>query len=214
MAAPILWAPGNLAFLLQEKAPCPQSFSSLGGRGYLGFWGGGLGARANLFLSARNLSDYYINEEEIKRKMAKTLLLSSEIWRLLMNFLCREWSEEFALKVSLHSLLSNFQQVLNPTPLNPTPATCQKRKAEVVLQFSGCCAAEVALQHSLLCSTDIIFTKSCAATNEKLQCNFEKVALRESGTCLPLSCGFHAPMFRLPCFDLGVWVRQASICNR
>ena len=56
------------------------------------------------------------------------------------------------------------QQVLNPTPLNPTPA----------LQFSESCAAETALQHSLFCSADVVFTRSCAATNEKLHCNTEK----------------------------------------
>ena len=71
-------------------------------------------------------------------------------------------------------------------------------KTEVALQFSESYAAEVALQHSLFCSGDVIFTKSYAATSEKLQCNIEKAALQESDAVLPLSCGFQAPTFRLP----------------
>ena len=96
-----------------------------------------------------------------------------------------------------------FRQVLNPTPLNPTPlnptpATCHQRKTQVALQFSECCAAEVALQHWLFCSADVIFTTSCAAASKKLQCNIEKAALQENGVFLPLSCGFQAPTFRHP----------------
>ena len=59
------------------------------------------------------------------------------------------------------------QQVLDPTPLNPTPATCHKRKQKLRCNFRKVAAAEVALQHSLFCSADVIFTKSCAATNER-----------------------------------------------
>ena len=90
------------------------------------------------------------------------------------------------------------QQVLNPTPLNPTPATCHKQKTEVALQSLECCAAEVALQHSLFCSAEVTWTKSCAAASEKLHCNIEIAALQESGAFLPLSCGFQAPTFRHP----------------
>ena len=64
---------------------------------------------------------------------------------------------------------------------------------EVALQISESCAAEVALQHSLFCNAEVIFTKSCAATNEKLQCNIEKVALQKSGAFLPLSGCFLLP---------------------
>ena len=71
-------------------------------------------------------------------------------------------------------------------------------KTEVALQLSESGAAEVALQHSLLCSPDVIVTKSCAAASEKLQCNIEKAALQESGAFLPLSCGLQAPTFRHP----------------
>ena len=71
-------------------------------------------------------------------------------------------------------------------------------KTEVALQFSECCAAETALQHSRNCSAEVIWTKSCAAANEKLHCNIEKAAFQESGAFLPLSCGFQVPTFRHP----------------
>ena len=71
-------------------------------------------------------------------------------------------------------------------------------KTEVALQVPECCAAETALQHWLFCSVEVIRTKSCAATNEKLHCNIDKAALQESGAFLPLSCGFQAPTFRHP----------------
>ena len=52
----------------------------------------------------------------------------------------------------------------------------------------------------LFCSAEVIWTKSCAAANEKLHCNIEKAALQESGAFLLLSCGFQAPTFRHPRF--------------
>ena len=85
-----------------------------------------------------------------------------------------------------------------PDPSKPHPCNMPQAKTEVALQFSECCAAETALQHSLFCSAEVIWTKSCAAANEKLHCNIEKAALQESGAFLPLSCGFQAPTFRHP----------------
>ena len=101
-----------------------------------------------------------------------------------------------------HDFLHGSQQVLNPTPLNPAPATCHKRKRKLRCSFRECCAAETALQHWLFCSEEVIWTKSCAAANEKLHCNIAKAALQESGAFLPLSCGFQAPTFRHPRSDL------------
>ena len=75
-------------------------------------------------------------------------------------------------------------------------------KTEAALQFLECCAAEVALQHWLFCNAEVILTKSCAATSERLHCNIEKAALQESGAFLPLFCGFQAPTFRHPRFGL------------
>ena len=83
-----------------------------------------------------------------------------------------------------------------PHPSKPRPCNMPQAKTEVALQFSECCAAETALQHWLFCSAEVIWTKSCAAANEKLHCNIEKAALQESGAFLPLSCGLVARAIR------------------
>ena len=108
-----------------------------------------------------------------------------------------------------------------PDPSKPHPCNMPQAKTEVALQFSECCAAETALQHWLFCSAEVIWTKSCAAANEKLHCNIEKAALQESGAFLPLSCGFQAPTFRHPRFgpadDQRCWrirERSPSRCDR
>ena len=92
-----------------------------------------------------------------------------------------------------------------PHPSKPHPCNMPQAKTEVALQFSECCAAETALQHWLFCSAEVIWTKSCAAANEKLHCNIEKAALQESGAFLPLSCGFQAPTFRHPRLGLAIF---------
>ena len=51
-----------------------------------------------------------------------------------------------------------FQEVLHPTPLNPTPATCHKRKQKLRCSFRN---AEVSLQHSPFCSADVVFFTKC-----------------------------------------------------
>ena len=85
-----------------------------------------------------------------------------------------------------------------PHPSKPHPCNMPQAKTEVALQFSECCAAETALQHRLFCSAEVLWTRSCAAANEKLHCNIGKAALQENGAFLPLSCGFQAPTFRHP----------------
>ena len=75
-----------------------------------------------------------------------------------------------------------------PHPSKPHSCNMPPVKTEVALQFSESCAAEVALQHLLFCSADAIFTKSCAATNEKLRCHIEKLRCRK----VALSCRFPA----------------------
>ena len=89
-------------------------------------------------------------------------------------------------KVSRYTGVSQLQ-------LRVSRYTVQLR-TEVALQFSECCAAEVALQHWLFCSAEVISTKAapqrtknCTATLKKLRCR--KVAL---------SCRFPAPTFRHP----------------
>ena len=71
-----------------------------------------------------------------------------------------------------------------PYPSKPHPCNMPTTKTEVALQLSERCAAEVALQHLLFRNADVIFTKTCAATNEKLRCNIEKAELQESGAAL------------------------------
>ena len=72
-----------------------------------------------------------------------------------------------------------------PHPSKPHPCNQPQAKTEVALQFSECCAAETALQHRLFCNAEVIWTRGCAAANEKLHCNIEKAALHESGAFLP-----------------------------
>ena len=90
-------------------------------------------------------------------------------------------------------------EVLNPTPLSPTPATCDKRKQKlrcnfqnIALQKLHCNIRFPAVRKSLLPEATLQQAKNCNAT-------LKKAALQESGAFLPLSCGFQAHTFRLPC---------------
>ena len=73
-----------------------------------------------------------------------------------------------------------------PHPSKPHPCNMPQAKTNVALQFSECCAAETALQHRLFCNAEVIWTRSCAAANEKLHCNIAKAALQESGAFLDI----------------------------
>ena len=90
---------------------------------------------------------------------------------------------------SCHFNLSPISASPKPDPSEPHHCNMPQAKTEVALQFSECCAAGTALQHCLFCSAEVIWTKSCAAANEKLHCNIEKAALQESGAFLPLFGG-------------------------
>ena len=103
------------------------------------------------------------------------------------------WRPLFAAFAIFTAHISN----LNLTSLNPTPATCHKRKQKMPCNFKN-----VALQ-KLHCNIRFSaaltsFYQNHAATNEKLHYNIEKTASQESGAFLPLSCVFQAPTFRLP----------------
>ena len=93
------------------------------------------------------------------------------------------------------SWLEANQQVLNPTPLNPTPATCHKRKRKLRFGMLRCrsCTATLAF---LQCGCHFDQKAALQCSKRKLQCDFEKTALQQSGAFLPLSCGFQAPTFR------------------
>ena len=84
----------------------------------------------------------------------------------------------------------------SPTPLNPTPATCHKRKTEVALQFPESCAAEVALRMYILFSAVWM-----SFFYQQLRCNKRRTALQDRKSCVArdvaLSCRFQAPTFRL-----------------
>ena len=97
-----------------------------------------------------------------------------------------------------------------PHPSKPRPCNMPQAKTEVALQFSECCTAETALQHCLFCSAEVIWTKSCAAANEKLHCSIEKATLQESGAFLQLSCGFKPPRLGTHVSDL--LSRETSRC--
>ena len=100
-----------------------------------------------------------------------------------------------------------FQQVLNPTPLNPAPATCHKRKRKLrcsfrhaALQKLHCNIGFSAVRKSFGPKAALQQTKNCTATSKKLRCR--KVAL---------SCRFPAG-FKPP--RLGTHVSDLLILER
>ena len=84
----------------------------------------------------------------------------------------------------------DFQQVLNPTPLNPSPATCHKRKKlrcnfrKVALWKLHCNICFSAMRTSILPPTAALQqAENCIATLKKPRC--KKVAL---SCCFPVDC--------------------------
>ena len=91
------------------------------------------------------------------------------------------------------------QEVLNPTPLNPTPATCHTRKRKLrcsfwnaALQKLHCNICFSAVRTSFVPEAALQQTKNCTATSKSLRCR--KVAL---------SCRFPAG-FKPPCLGTHV----------
>ena len=83
---------------------------------------------------------------------------------------------------NLGEKLRGIQQVLNPTPLNPAPATCHKRKRKLrcnfrnaALQKLHCNIGFSAVRKSFGPKAALQQTKNCTATSKKLRCR--KVAL-------------------------------------
>ena len=85
----------------------------------------------------------------------------------------------FSTDISLCETFHNLSSSASPKPHPSKPHSCNmpQVKTEVALQVLESCAAEAAVQHLLQRSADVIFTESCAATNEKLHCNCREVAL-------------------------------------
>ena len=99
----------------------------------------------------------------------------------------------------LQRYTSASPSLVNPTSLNPTPATCHKRKKKLRCNFWKVALQKLHCQHSDFCSATVVFfIKSCAATSEELHGNIEKAALQECGVFLLLPCGFQAPTYRPP----------------
>ena len=128
-----------------------------------------------------------------KRKKSHWTKIQKSHWRGLpeiTDFCPLSWSN--AVQSYWAWKAGNFTQNLSanpkPHPSKPHPCNRPQAKTEVALQFSESCAAEVALQHSLFSSADIIFTKSCAATNENCIATLRKLHCKK----VALSCRFPA----------------------
>ena len=96
--------------------------------------------------------------------------------------------------------LPNIQEALNPKPLNPTLCNMPQAKTEVCAAIFGMlrCRSCTATFACLQCGSDLNNFDQKLRCRRKMQRNIDKVELQESGACLPLSCGFQAPMFRPP----------------
>ena len=75
-----------------------------------------------------------------------------------------------------------FQEVLNPTPLNPTPATCHMRKRKLRCSFWNAAPQKLhcnirfsAVRTSFVPKAALQQTRNCTATSKSLRCR--KVAL-------------------------------------
>ena len=85
------------------------------------------------------------------------------------------------------------------TPLNPTPATCQKRKGKLHCNFLSAALQEL---HK------IVFSAVRSHLDQKLRCSKRKTALQHRKSCVAgkwrfpatLPCSFQAPTFRHPRF--------------
>ena len=81
--------------------------------------------------------------------------------------------------------------------VNPTPATCHKRKRKLRCSFRN--AALKKLHCNIRFSAvRKLFVPKVALQQAKTALQHRKAALQESGAFLPLSCGFQAPTFRHP----------------
>ena len=90
------------------------------------------------------------------------------------------------------------QQVLNPTPLNPTPATCHKRKRKLrcsfrnaALQKLHCNIGFSAVRKSFGPEAALQQTKNCTATSKKLRCREVALSSRFPAGFKPPRLGTH-----------------------
>ena len=97
------------------------------------------------------------------------------------------------------------QKVLNPTPLNPAPATCHKRKRKLRCSFRNAALQKLHCNIGFFCSAEVIWTKSCAAANEKLHCNIEKLRCRKVALSCRFPAGFKPPRLGTHVSDLLIY---------
>ena len=84
------------------------------------------------------------------------------------------------------------QQVLTRTPLNPTPATCHKRKRKLRCSFWNAALQKLHCNIRFSAVRKSFLPKAALQQAQKLHCSIEIAALQESRAFLPLSCGFQA----------------------
>ena len=112
-----------------------------------------------------------------------------------------------------------IQEVLSPTPLNPTPATCHQRKRKlrcnfrnVALQKLHCNIRVSAVRKSFSPKAALQQAKNCSATLKKLRCRKVALSCRKHPRLGPADL-FGWVVFRggLPALD--PWHLSSSDCN-
>ena len=113
----------------------------------------------------------------------------------------------------------NFsQQVLNLTPLNPTPATCHKRKRKLRCSFWSAALQELhcnivfsAVRKSFGPKTALQQTKNCTATSKKLRCRKVALSCRFPAAFKPPRLGTHvSDLLIFPGVRKSLWQSQRS----
>ena len=95
-------------------------------------------------------------------------------------------------------IFSENQQVLNLTPLNPTPATCHMRKQKLHCSFRSAALQELhcnivfsAVRKSFGPEAALQQTKNCTATSKKLRCRKVALSCRFPAAFKPPRLGTH-----------------------
>ena len=91
-----------------------------------------------------------------------------------------------------------FQEILNPTPLNPTPATCHKRKRKLRCNFRSAALQKLrcnirfsAVPKWFLPKAALQQARNCSATLKKLRCRKVALSCRFPADFKPPRLGTH-----------------------
>ena len=146
-----------------------------------------------------------VDFQEIKRPLrTKSVKRPTKVGKRPINEGKRPIKAKVLVGVSVGCLMGCFRA---PPPWRKTAPLKRhiKRSMKHATSENGSCTAVFGMLRCRSCTATLAFLQcgchfdqSCAAASEKLQCNIQKVAFRESGAFLPLSCGFQAPTFRHP----------------